>query len=174
MRGWLLSRLKSTSCLCRLSYAISTVGRLAISQKTISGFLTMENRGPSRASRRLSAQREHERTTRTRRQRQGPAQNGQAQMVERIVANDISSIYSTTSIPGSPTWPRFARQPSAILRTTSLPEITHQSTVSQARPRWSSRPIGRGLKVRSKLRWGQLAGSGGMQCQDVSYYIADL
>ena len=26
----------------------------------------------------------------------------------------------------------------------------------------------------SKLRWGQLAGSGGMQCPDVSYYIADL
>lgn len=26
----------------------------------------------------------------------------------------------------------------------------------------------------SKLRWGQVAGSGGMQCPDVSYYIADL
>jgi VWFA-related protein len=26
----------------------------------------------------------------------------------------------------------------------------------------------------SKLRWGQAAGSGGMQCPDVSYYIADL
>jgi VWFA-related protein len=26
----------------------------------------------------------------------------------------------------------------------------------------------------SKLRWGRVAGSGGMQCPDVSYYIADL